>query len=134
MVAAVNLRAKAAAASVLAASAGKIVSPAVNAPANAVVFVQPAIRVPATLGRPQYSDDLLDALNAAGLRNLSVDQLIAIRNHGVSTQLIRAAVAYFGPHISATDLTTLADHGASPMYLDTLRELRRNGDFAREWS
>jgi hypothetical protein len=68
-----------------------------------------------------HSNDILDALDAAGIHNLSVDQLLAIRDHGVSTTLIRAAVAYFGSRISPDDLVTLADHGVSASYLDALR-------------
>jgi hypothetical protein len=67
------------------------------------------------------SNDVLDALDAAGIHNLSVDQLIAIRDHGVSSSLIRAAVAYFGTRISPTDLVSLADHGVSATYLESLR-------------
>jgi len=67
------------------------------------------------------TDDLLDTLSAAGLRNLSVDQLIAIRDHGVSTPLIRAAVAYFGTNMSVNDLVGMADRGVSAPYLEGLR-------------
>ncbi|HLI96354.1 MAG TPA: M56 family metallopeptidase [Candidatus Baltobacteraceae bacterium] len=66
------------------------------------------------------SGDLLDALNAAGLRNLSVDDLIAIRDHGVTPDLVRDATSYFG-HVSAKDLVYLADHGVGSNYLGTLR-------------
>jgi beta-lactamase regulating signal transducer with metallopeptidase domain len=68
-----------------------------------------------------HSNDIMDALDAAGIHNLSVDQLIAIRDHGVSSSLIRAAVAYFGTHISPTDLVALADHGVTASYLESLR-------------
>ena len=69
---------------------------------------------------PVHSGDLLDALSAAGLQNLPVDQLIALRDHGVNGELIRAATAYFG-HIGAQDLTYLADHGVGPNYISVLR-------------
>ncbi|HEY9180268.1 MAG TPA: hypothetical protein VIO32_06080, partial [Candidatus Baltobacteraceae bacterium] len=49
----------------------------------------------------------------------SVDELIAIRDHGVNARMIRAAHAYFG-RISAEDLTYLADRGVGPHYLQTL--------------
>jgi len=68
----------------------------------------------------QHSDDVLGALNAAGLHNLSVDDLIAIRDHGVSTSLIRSAVEYFG-HLTAQDLMYLSDHGIGANYIETLR-------------
>ncbi len=65
------------------------------------------------------SDDLLDALNAAGIRNLSVDDLIAIRDHGVTPDLVRSAASYFG-RIDAKDLVYLADHGVGPNYIGSL--------------
>jgi beta-lactamase regulating signal transducer with metallopeptidase domain len=69
---------------------------------------------------PAHSGDLLDALSAAGLQNLPVDQLIALRDHGVNGALIRAATSYFG-HVGAQDLTYLADHGVGPSYIEVLR-------------
>lgn len=65
------------------------------------------------------SGDLLDALSRYGYTNLSVDELIALRDHGVSGQLIAGAVAYLG-HPSAGDLVKLADHGISGIYLSEL--------------
>lgn len=67
------------------------------------------------------SSDVLDALQAAGIRNLSVDELIAIRDHGVSPALVRAATGYFGAGLGPNVLTKLADHGVSATYLDQLR-------------
>jgi beta-lactamase regulating signal transducer with metallopeptidase domain len=66
------------------------------------------------------SDDLLDALAAAGMQNLPVDQLIALRDHGVTSLLVRSAVSYFG-RVSANDLVYLADHGVGTQYIDVLR-------------
>ncbi|HZZ66472.1 MAG TPA: M56 family metallopeptidase [Candidatus Baltobacteraceae bacterium] len=90
------------------------------AAAPRVAQVSGSAMVIAQNGAPARPDDLLDALNAAGLRNLSVDQLIALRDHGVSTRLIQASVSYFGPHVDAQWLTYMADHGISPGYLQEL--------------
>ena len=84
-----------------------------------VTFARTAPRAPRVAG--QKSSDILDALSAAGLRNLSVDQLIAIRDHGVTPDLVRAAAGYFGSSVSAEVLTKLADSGVSVSYLDDLR-------------
>jgi beta-lactamase regulating signal transducer with metallopeptidase domain len=73
----------------------------------------------ATAVSANTSGDLLDALDQAGLRDLSVDQLIAIRDHGVTPDLVRSAASYFG-HIGANDLVYLADHGVGQAYLGTL--------------
>jgi beta-lactamase regulating signal transducer with metallopeptidase domain len=66
------------------------------------------------------SDSLLQALQSAGLTHLSVDDLVALRDHGVSPQLIEAAHAYFGSSVTARSLVELADHGVDPMYLQAL--------------
>lgn len=63
--------------------------------------------------------DLLDELSRYGYTNLSVDQLIALRNHGVSGALISGAVSYFG-HPGADDFVKLADHGISGAFLAEL--------------
>jgi hypothetical protein len=68
---------------------------------------------------PRRGGDLLDALSRYGYTNLSVDELIALRDHGVSSWLITGAVSYFG-HPSAADLVRLADHGISGAYLAEL--------------
>jgi hypothetical protein len=63
---------------------------------------------------------LLDALAQHGYTNLSVDDLIALRDHGVSGSLISGATAFFG-HPSVANLIRLADHGVWGSYLAELR-------------
>ncbi len=100
------------------------VAPRLNVPVvHAAVFAAPAVPLVASA---HGSTDLLDALNAAGMTNLSVDQLIALRDHGVSPMLVRSATSYFG-RISSDDLTYLADHGVGTPYLDELRSDRVTG-------
>lgn len=98
---------------------GKVTIAAIPIPSHVHLPLKPSVVI-APVQQPRATrsdDDLLDALNAAGLRNLSVDQLIAIRDHGVGTNLIRAAVQYFGQQVDAQSLTYLADHGVSSLYL-----------------
>lgn len=91
------------------------------AAANRRVDASAAIySTPVFVAHNDGGNDLLDALAAAGLKNLPVDQLIALRDHGVSADLIRSAVSYFG-RIGAGDLTYLADHGVGTSYIQTLR-------------
>lgn len=100
------------------------VAPRLNVPmVHAAVFAAPVAPMVASA---HGSSDLLDALNAAGMTNLSVDQLIALRDHGVSPMLVRSATSYFG-RISSGDLTYLADHGVGTPYLDELRSDRVTG-------
>jgi beta-lactamase regulating signal transducer with metallopeptidase domain len=70
--------------------------------------------------------DLLDALAQHGYTNLSVDDLIALRDHGVSGSLIAGATAFFG-HPSVADLIRLADHGVYGSYLAELRSAGISG-------
>jgi beta-lactamase regulating signal transducer with metallopeptidase domain len=98
----------------------KVVS-MVPLPANAnTTPVQPAMPTTMASVNSNGSGDLLDALDQAGMRNLSVDELIALRDHGVSADLVRDAASYFG-RLSARDLVYLADHGVGPNYIGTLR-------------
>jgi hypothetical protein len=86
-----------------------------------VAAIAPAAPMVAQVMPPHdRSTSLLDALNNAGMRNLSVDQLIALRDHGVDARLVSDASSYFG-HLNAADLTYLADHGVGPRYIETLR-------------
>ncbi len=73
------------------------------------------------------SEDLLDALNGAGLSHLSVDDLIALHDNGVSSRLIYAAQAYFGASVTAHMLVELADRGVAPEYLQSLSSVGLQG-------
>ncbi len=77
-------------------------------------------RVAATTPHARWGGDLLDALAQSGYNNLSVDDLINLRNHGVSGSLIAGASSFFG-HPGVSDLIRLADHGISGSYLAELR-------------
>lgn len=78
-----------------------------------------AIAPPVTVAANSMPGNLLDALSSAGLRNLSVDDLVALRDHGVTPELVHSASSYFG-HVKAEDLVYLADHGVGPQYISTL--------------
>lgn len=96
------------------------VAPPMIAPeAASVIAVAPAAPK-ITQSWHATSENLLDALNDSGMRNLPVDQLITLRDHGVTAMLVRSATSYFG-RISPADLTYLADHGVGSAYIATLR-------------
>jgi len=76
--------------------------------------------VVAATPRVLRSGDLLDALTQNGYTNLSVDELIGLRDHGVSGSLIAGAASFFG-HPGVADLIRLADHGVAGSYLAELR-------------
>lgn len=61
--------------------------------------------------------DLLDALDAGGYHDLPADQLIALRQHGVSGCLIETAPSTFAQRPTVDELVTLSDNGVSCGYL-----------------
>ncbi len=63
----------------------------------------------------------IDSLAAVGLKNLTVDQLIAMKIHGVDPQMVRAARAMgFDP--TPEDLTAMAIAGVTPDYVEKVRK------------
>jgi bla regulator protein blaR1 len=97
-----------------------VAPPAIIAPdaANVIAVAPAAPKI--TQSWHATSENLLDALNDSGMRNLPVDQLISLRDHGVTAMLVRSATSYFG-RVSPADLTYLADHGVGSAYIATLR-------------
>jgi beta-lactamase regulating signal transducer with metallopeptidase domain len=85
------------------------------------VAIAPIAVAPVTQIRSNSSDALLNALESSGLTRLSVDDLIALRDHGVSAALVSSAHAFFGGNLTAKDLVRLADSGIDPAYLQALR-------------
>ncbi len=63
--------------------------------------------------------DLVNALQATGMRHVPPSELIALRDHRVTHDLILAAASYYG-HVTAHDLTVLADRGVGPSYIGML--------------
>jgi beta-lactamase regulating signal transducer with metallopeptidase domain len=64
----------------------------------------------------------LAALVAAGYGNLSVDEIIELRNSGVSPDFLRAVADSGLGKPSAKELTEMARSGVSPQYLRALRD------------
>ncbi|HEY7980856.1 MAG TPA: M56 family metallopeptidase [Candidatus Eremiobacteraceae bacterium] len=65
--------------------------------------------------------DYLDALAAAGYRNLSVDDLVRMKNVGVDGGLIAAAVRYSGSRPAVEMLVRMASVGVDADYLSHLQ-------------
>jgi beta-lactamase regulating signal transducer with metallopeptidase domain len=107
-----------------------IVTPVAVAPLPsvpvAVVRIHGSMIVPRARGdgAANAPDDFLAALHDAGFTNLSVDDLIAIRNAGVSGSFIRALHIVGLTPMPAKELEKLADAGVSPQFL---AETRRAG-------
>ena len=109
-------------------SAEAMVASSTGTAAAAIAPMAKAASMTAKIAAPigWSKEDLLDALQAANMRDIPVDKLIAMRDHGVSGSLVRAATAYFG-RISPDDLTYLADHGVGQRYIEVLRSSGING-------
>jgi hypothetical protein len=72
---------------------------------------------------PRSGTDLMDALSAAGFKNLSVDDLIMLANRGVSPALIAELHANGLTPMPASELARVADSGVSGLYIAGLARL-----------
>jgi beta-lactamase regulating signal transducer with metallopeptidase domain len=89
-----------------------------------VVAMRAQLEQQRAAGQPRASatgGSFLAALVAAGYGNLSVDEIIEIRNSGVSPEFLRA-VSDSGLKPSAKELVELAHSGVSGQYLRALRD------------
>jgi len=81
----------------------------------------PARSHPHPRKRERGSDhDLLDALATAGFHDLSVDDLIAFANHGVTARFVEDLHAHGLTPMPADSLTRLADSGVTAGYIEGL--------------
>ncbi len=74
-------------------------------------------------GESASTGDLLDALSKAGYSPLSVDDLIRLKDVGVTGDFVSAAVAYNGSRPSVDSLVRLASVGVDAGYLRDLPSL-----------
>jgi beta-lactamase regulating signal transducer with metallopeptidase domain len=87
--------------------------------ASHVIAFAPAISAPHDSN--SAGSDYLDALAAAGYRNLSVDDLVRMKNVGVDSGLIAAAVRYSGSRPTVEMLVRMASVGVDADYLTHLQ-------------
>jgi len=74
--------------------------------------------------RPEQSHDFLAGIVAAGFRNLTVDELIELKIHGVTPEFALAVKQAGYPNITAQQLIEMAIHGVDP---DFVRSMKTNG-------
>ena len=70
---------------------------------------------------PRRDDDLLTAIDDAKYPHPSVDELIALKNHGISASYVRTMGALGAGRPTLQQLIQLADQGVSAAYLGTLQ-------------
>lgn len=74
--------------------------------------------------QPEQSHDFLTGIVAAGFRNLTVDELIDLKIHGVTPEFAVAVKQAGYPNVTAHELVDMAIHGVD---LDFMRGLKNSG-------
>jgi hypothetical protein len=100
-----------------------VLARAIAPPAQTVrtfVDIVPRLAVAPVLAK-STAEDFLDALSAAGYSHLSVDELIAVRNAGVTSSYLRALKAYGITPMPVSKLMALANAGVSGEYIAAVR-------------
>jgi beta-lactamase regulating signal transducer with metallopeptidase domain len=99
------------------------------APANAPVAAAKSLPAQshATEDQPASANSYIDAMKAAGLSDLTVDQLIALKIHDVTPEYVRGMQEQ-GVHPDAERLIGMRIHGVSPEYIHDLRGLGLDPD------
>jgi beta-lactamase regulating signal transducer with metallopeptidase domain len=82
---------------------------------------------PAVPAQPATSVSYIDGMKAAGLDNLTVDQLIAMKIQGITPEYVRGMHEQ-GLHPNADELVSMRIQGATPEYIHDLRSLGLNPD------
>ena len=99
-------------------------APTIRTPSIQTPSVEtPSVETPA-VERPRSQaagGSFIEEMAALGYTNLSVDDLIRLRNSGVSTQLVRELKAYGYDKVSVKDLSRLALVGISAQYIKDLK-------------
>jgi beta-lactamase regulating signal transducer with metallopeptidase domain len=73
------------------------------------------------------SQDFISEMNAAGLTNLKINELIALKTHGVTAQYVREMVASLSKKLTADEIVAMRIHGVSSAYAAQFKALGMNG-------
>ncbi|MGA3213595.1 MAG: M56 family metallopeptidase, partial [Terriglobales bacterium] len=76
--------------------------------------------LPAASGKPVAAESYIDAMKSAGLKNLTVDELVALKEQGVTPEYVRA-MREQGIHPDADNLVAMKIQGITPEYVHELR-------------
>jgi beta-lactamase regulating signal transducer with metallopeptidase domain len=98
-----------------------------RAPAAPQADEQQADEQQADEQQPGVASSYIDAMKAAGLSNLTFDQLIALKIQGVTPEYVRG-IHEQGLHPDADDLIAMRIQGVTPEYIRDLRGLGLNPD------
>jgi beta-lactamase regulating signal transducer with metallopeptidase domain len=78
---------------------------------------QPVAADPAPPARDRAASGFLGGLTAAGYTNISVDEIIALKEHGVEPQFIQGMLGAGMGTLSVKELIQLREHGVDPEYV-----------------
>jgi beta-lactamase regulating signal transducer with metallopeptidase domain len=94
----------------------------VLAPTPAAIAVPASVPTPQTTATPAAvgSSSYIDGLKAAGLVNLTVDQLIALKIQGVTPDYVKT-IRDLGLQVDADNLISMKIQGVSPEYVREMR-------------
>lgn len=73
------------------------------------------------------SQDFITEMKSAGLTNLKIDELIALKTHGVTSQYIREMTSALTKKLTADDIVAMKIHGVSSAYVTQFKAMGMNG-------
>ena len=104
-------------------------TPAPNPPASATVPAAenapepPPPEAQVTASAPAASkEDFIDSMERAGLKGLTVDQLVSLKIHGVTPEYIQQTKA-MGMSLNVDQLTAFRIHGVTPEYIQQTKAM-----------
>jgi beta-lactamase regulating signal transducer with metallopeptidase domain len=99
-----------------------------SAPASAPApAAKPSPARPASSPQAANSGSYIDGMKAAGLGELTADQLIAMKIHNITPEYVRG-LHDLGLHPDADELVAMRIHGVTPEYVHDVRGLGLNPD------
>ena len=73
------------------------------------------------------TQDFITEMKAAGLTNLTIDQLVALKIHGVTSQYVREITATLTKKLTADEVVAMRIHGVSSAYAEQFKAMGLNG-------
>ncbi|MFY9553948.1 MAG: M56 family metallopeptidase [Blastocatellia bacterium] len=77
---------------------------------------------------PPGSQDFISDMAAAGFPNLTVNQLIALKTHGVTPQFVRELAGIFSKKLTPDEVVAMKIHGVSTAFANQFKALGMNLD------
>lgn len=91
---------------------------------------KPAVAVQSEISAQEpgsAAQDFISEMTAAGLTNLKIDELIALKTHGVTSQFVREMTATLTKKLTADVVVAMKIHGVSSAYAEQFKAMGLNG-------